>query len=417
MVNICRIELFYTLVILFGSITFGHVMAYFSPAERGIKVDLDLNETLLTVFNTLASIGAIFGGSLMNIFVTKFGRKYPLFVTAIISFISWLCLAITRKSFYWLAFIARCICGVAIGAFSQVCPMYITELAPDELRGAFGAMNQLGVTTGSCLTYMWGIFFEWRTIAYISLIPSGLLIILIWFVKESPVYERQKNQYNDLENNKSESLFQRKFILPLLTSFLLMFFQQFSGCNALLSNLETIFKDSGSSISPKVASFLVGLAGFVSTAISTFLVEKLGRKPSWLLSSASQCVLLILAAVNQKLQLSAVIPVICLFLNNFAFGLGLGPIPWFYIPEFFPDSVRSLVCSIMTAVNWIFVSIVMFAWPSMRDSMGYFGAFLFYAAILLASSLFAIFMLKETKGTKMGGEIDVSMIEDNDHTN
>lgn len=388
-----------------GSITFGHVMAYYSPAEKDIAVDLGLSKTEKTLFNALAPIGAIFGGALMNVFTCRFGRKKPLFVTAVISLISWLLIGISKIKFYWISHIGRCITGISIGAFSQVCPMYITELAPDELRGAFGAMNQLGVTIGACLTYLWGVFFKWRTIAFISMIPSGLLIILIWFVIESPNFVRQNNEYNDISKT-NESLFQAKFAKPILISFLLMFFQQFSGVNALLSNLEKIFQDSGSKLKPSIESFLVGFAGAISTGISSFLVEKLGRRMSWLISSISQFLLMLLVVINKYINISTYITLFCLFGYNFAFGLGLGPIPWFYIPEFFPDSVRSLICGIMTATNWIFVTIVMLIWPYMKEVVSY----IFYTVVIFCSCLFGIFILKETKGKKMGDNIDENLI-------
>ena len=285
--------------------------------------------------------------------------------------------------------------------------MFITELAPDELRGAFGAMNQLGITIGACLTYFWGIFFEWRIIAFISLIPSFILIIFIWFVIESPSFLQQINEYENISSNQpKEKLFQRKFIKPIFISFLLMFFQQFSGVNALLSNLERIFQDSGSHLKPSIDSFLVGLAGVFSTAISTILVEKIGRRLSWLISSISQFLLMLLVIINKYLDISPYITLFCLFGYNFSFGLGLGPIPWFYIPEFFPDSVRSLICSIMTAINWIFVTFVMLIWPYMKEIISY----IFYTIVIFCSCLYGIFILKETKGTKMGENINEILI-------
>jgi hypothetical protein len=73
----------------------------------------------------------------------------------------------------------------------------------------------------------------------------------------------------------------------------------------------------------------------------------------------------------------------------------LGPIPWFLVPEMFPDAVRATAMSLMTALNWICVTAVMLLWTPMKTTMGEMYAFVFYAGVLVAGIFYGIFMMKE----------------------
>lgn len=403
--NPFRKELAYTLVIMLGSMTFGLSMGFWSPSHEELCIDLDFkNKTEENLFNPLAPFGCIFGGPLINILVSKLGRRIPMFITAVIAAISYYILANVHRSFSWLALVARFITGLTVGSFSTICPLYITELAPTELRAGYGTLNQLGVGLGSTLTYLLGYFTGWRNIAYVAAVPSSLLCLLIWLIPESPAVDRIKQQ--NAAGTPATSIFQKKFIKPLIISVLLMFFQQFSGTCTFLANLKEVFEDCGAPLSPDLASFVVGITGNAFCLIAAPIINKLGRKPSWFVSCLGQAIVLAIGAMNQKYNWSKWIPLICIFLDNSLFSLGLAPIPWFVVPEMFPDAVRSLMSSLMTSVNWIFSTVAFYTWPYMKDEehgIGMVFSFVFFAIICFLAVFFGIFIMQETKG-EMGGE-------------
>jgi MFS family permease len=396
MLNICRIELLYTLIIMLGSMSFGLTLTFWSPAATEMSADLDLSKSLGTLFNVLAPVGSIFGGILAH-FLSKGSRRNPLLAAGLVQGAGWVVIGLGTKRLRAITFTMRAVVGVSTGVFSTFCPLLITELAPTEVRGVFGTFNQIGIMAGMTLSYFWGIFFGWRTVAFILSVAPFLVAVFIRFVPESPAVERQVDK-------PSGSICRRPFVKPMAVSALLMIFQQWSGNNALSSNLESIFFNAGSSLDPELASLLVGLAGTVATGFASYLVERLGRRVCWMISTLGMCFSLFMAAVCETYRnVSRALPLVFLFLANTAFSIGLGPIPWFFIPELFPDEVRGTAMAIFGAVNWCCVALVVLTFPSMEEGMGTVGTFLLYALMLLFSFVFGFFLLPETKGTKMGG--------------
>ena len=73
----------------------------------------------------------------------------------------------------------------------------------------------------------------------------------------------------------------------------------------------------------------------------------------------------------------------------------MGPIPWFIIPEYFNDDVRSTATMIVVASNWIFSFIIIFVWPYMNDGLGMFGSLIFFLCISICAIIFSVFCIHE----------------------
>ena len=399
-----RVELAYTAVLILQSMSWGMVMGYWSPAAQAVGEDLELSDTLKSVFNFLAPFACIFGGPFINLFINRLGRRLSVFVTAVFIFVSWVVLAFVQKSFKWLAFVLRFFLGFGVGSTSTVVPLYITELAPPDVRGAYGTLHQLGISIGASTCYLVGGLLNWRNLTLVSAVPCGVQCLLIWLIPESPAVSRiQQTQESQVPK---EPLFQKKYVKSMIISFLLMFFQQFAGTSAFLANLTKIFQDCHINIADYLASFLVGVTGAIAVLITSQIIGYCGRRPAWLISSIGQAIALALGAMNAKWNWTPVLPVICLILDNFLFSIGLAPIPWFFVPELFPDSVRSTATSMFTATNWIFGSALFFLFDIMSDAIGMAWTFAFFAIIMVLSFFYGIFMLPEPKSDTMGGDID-----------
>ena len=402
MVNFCVKELGYTCVLLLISSSWGLTMGYWSSAQETFETDFEIGEAYnssmkSTLFNLLAPGACICGGPIINLFVRKCGRRIPAAIIAGFAFASWIALgaigfASNLPKLYGVACVFRVFLGVSVGATSTVVPMYITELAPPALSGAFGTLHQVGISIGASFCYALGCIpsFRWWHVAFCSAIPTGLNLILIWFIPESPAVGRQEEVSHD--TGAKESLCQRKFVKPFVISLLLMVFQQYGGTSAFLANLQQIFKDAGSSLNEKYACLLVGVAGAVSSLIGSPLVGLFGRKVMTFVSSLGQTSALFIDAGQEKWHWNSVIPVIMLFLDNFIFGLGTAPIPWFFVPELFPDSVRPLAASIITAFCWIIGTALFFIWDVMKKAIGQAGGFLVFGVIMALSTIFSFFL-------------------------
>merc|ERR1712125_196482 len=80
------------------------------------------------------------------------------------------------------------------------------------------------------------------------------------------------------------------------------------------------------------------------------------------------------------------------------FSLALGPIPWLILAELFPTEVRSVACSLATAMNWTFSFIVVLIFPSLQKAITQEGTFLLLSGICLLCFFFVLAFVPETRG-------------------
>ena len=400
--SIFRKELGWVIVIMFGSITAGYPLPFMSSAGPQFQEQFHWSLTTVTWFSTMVPLVSIVGAQSTNLFVPRLGRKKSTFLYGIFALVPWVLTAITQPSYSALAFVARVLLGISTGALNSLCSMYIVELAPEESKGSYGTLHQLGITIGMAIDYLLGIWCTWRVMAILNCITEVIMCVSIWFIPESPAQNNTSN-----ETFEKESLFQKKFIPPMIMSFVMIFLQQFAGINAMSASLQNIFDSANVSINSSVAALLVGLSQIISTLLLATLISKFGRKLLFIISEFGQALALLLFWASYLWDIGTVTPIIALFLDFFFFGCGCGPIPFFIVPELFPDSVRQLAVSIITAVNFLLASITIIIWPEMSSAMGEgWGTFVFCIVCILGG-IYGIFKLPDSKSPSGETEQDV----------
>lgn len=168
------------------------------------------------------------------------------------------------------------------------------------------------IQIGILVAYVAGIYLNWSHLAFLgSTLPVPFLIAMVlipetprWFVSKGKQENARKalqwlrgkkadvepelkgiiKTHVDAEKHASNAgimqLLKKCNLKPLSISLGLMFFQQFSGINAVIFYAEDIFRDSGSSIPSSVSVIIIGVVNFVATFIATVLIDRLGRKVS-----------------------------------------------------------------------------------------------------------------------------------------
>lgn len=199
----------------------------------------------------------------------------------------------------------------------------------------------------------------------------------------------------------------RGFIICVL----LMFFQQFSGINAVIFFSVSIFQSAGSKIDPAVCSIIIGVVQVLATLAAATLVERAGRKILLIQSSAIMCLCLTALGVYFHLKKTGhdvsnigIIPLVSLVLFIVAFSTGYGPIPWMMMGEMLPSDVKSIATSITVLYNWISVFIVTQSFEALNKNFGDDITFWIFAAIMALGTLYGLKNLFETKG-KSNAEI------------
>ena len=454
------------MVAVLGGLLFGYDTAVISGAEKGLQAffmgasDFTYTDFWHGFTSSSALIGCIIGSALSGLLASNWGRKRTLIFAGVMFFISaWG--SMSPETFVLpegkpdltllIVFnIYRVIGGVGVGLASAVCPMYIGEIAPSNIRGMLVSWNQFAIIFGQLVVYFvnfftlgdhiapaiesigngmnqilnsgeaaWAIETGWRYMFGSEMVPAGLFALLICFVPETPRYlamtgQDEKAEYvlaringaakakeilNEIKNTvteKTERLMTYGF-LCIFVGVMLSVFQQAVGINAVLYYAPRIYEAMGFD-NPMVLTVFNGIVNLGFTCVAIFTVEKLGRKPLLIVGSLGMAVGAIGVACtfgNPELQLLCMVSIM---VYSASFMFSWGPICWVLIVEVFPNTIRGAAVAIAVAFQWIFNWIVSTSFVPLANSMGYWFTYGLYGVICIVAAVFVWRLGPETKG-------------------
>ncbi|CAG8898931.1 unnamed protein product [Penicillium egyptiacum] len=211
---------------------------------------------------------------------------------------------------------------------------------------------------------------------------------------------------------------------------IVMFFQQFMGCNAMIYYAPTIFAQLGldGNTTSLLATGVYGIVNCLSTLPALFFIDKVGRRPLLMAGAAGTCISLVIVGgilggfgsslVSNKSAGWAGIAFIYIYDINFSYSFGkimpmplpafilkrptnntftIAPIGWVLPSEIFNLSIRSKAISITTSATWMCNFIIGLVTPDMLESITW-GTYIFFAAFCLLAFAFTFFCIPETRG-------------------
>lgn len=456
------------MVAVLGGLLFGYDTAVISGAEKGLQAFF-LNATDFVYTDawhgfTCASalVGCIIGSAVSGYLASNWGRKKSLIFAGIMFFISALGSMEPEFLFFThgepsyallVAFnIYRVIGGVGVGLASAICPMYIAEVAPSNIRGALVSWNQFAIIFGQLVVYFvnflilgsnanpiieamqvlnpdeaaWTISTGWRYMFGSEAVPAGLFSILICFVPETPRYLVMAGQHskalsilqringdiegenvlNDIKNTiseKTERLFTYGWLV-IFVGIMLSVFQQAVGINAVLYYAPRIFSDMGMN-QPMVQTVIMGIVNILFTLVAIFTVEKWGRKPLLITGSVGMAIGAFGVAMTFGNAAMSMVTMLSIMVYSASFMMSWGPMCWVLISEIFPNTIRGQAVAIAVAFQWVFNWIVsstfvpMFNMKTATDpNFGHWFTYALYGTICVVAALFVWKLVPETKG-------------------
>lgn len=215
---------------------------------------------------------------------------------------------------------------------------------------------------------------------------------------------------NDIDAVSDEASFKDLFThaanrAALIISLLLMFFQQFSGINAVIFYTAPIFESAGSDMDPSVCAIVVGVVQVLMTFTSAILIERAGRRFLLLQSGAIMGICLVILGVFFHIKAGGSdvsnigwMPLFSVVLFIISFSLGFGPIPWMIMGELFAADIKGLAAAIAVMFNWLLVFVVTFSFESMNAILGQDWTFWFFGGWMAVCTVYVFFKVPETKG-------------------
>ncbi|KAJ7931540.1 hypothetical protein B0H13DRAFT_2247595 [Mycena leptocephala] len=392
---------------------------------------------------SILELGAWLGVLMTGYFADKLSRKYTILLAVVVFCIGVVVQTTAKAAPSILG--GRFITGLGVGSLSMSVPLYNSEISPPEVRGSLVALQQLAITFGIMISFWidYGTNYiggtgagqkeaAWRIPLALQLVPAVILGIGIIFMPFSPrwlvnqgrndealqvlsyarglpeiltqyLFEKVISQY---QNGTFMSDFklgffaylsllrERSLLYRVAVGTLTMFFQQWTGINAILYYAPAIFKSLG--LTGNAISLLATGTMFLATIPAVIYVDQLGRKPVLIsgafLMAFCHFLVAILTGLFHDSWSSHVAAgwVACAFVWIFAIGFG----------SIWPLSVRGKGVSIAASSNWMNNFIVGQVTPTMLKKLG-FGTFVFFGMFSLMGGLFIWFFVPETKGVSL----------------
>lgn len=421
-----------------GGLLSGFDTGVISGALLFINQTWDLSDYTQGFLVSSVLIGAVIGAGTNGILADMFGRKKIIIATAVIFIIGSILCALAPN--IYVLILSRILVGLAVGIVNFIVPLYLSEVAPKQMRGTLVSLYQWAITAGILFSYVInGAFasavYNWRWMLFAGVAPGIVLLVGMSFLGDTPRWLVSKNRdeeakkiYRKIEPNENADVavaeiketlkteggsdkkirFKKWMIMPFVVGIGIMFAQICTGINTIIYYAPTIFKIAGfdSNANAIYATAGIGLINFLMTIIAIFFTDKLGRKP--LLYVGLTGVMLSLLGLGCAFHFASIlgaslkwVAVGSLAFYIICFAFSLGPVGWIIVSEVFPLKIRGLAMSLCTVANFAFNFFVVGSFPVLINRVGGAYTFWMFAFVSLLCIIFVYFFVPETKGISL----------------
>ncbi|MFL5827014.1 MAG: sugar porter family MFS transporter [Thermoleophilaceae bacterium] len=428
-----------------GGLLFGYDTGVISGAILFIKKDFGLSPFMQGAVVAALLLGAMVGAGLAGPLSDRLGRRRLIMIAAVTFTVGALGAAAAPNPGTLLA--ARFVLGLAVGSAALVVPLYLSEIAPTEIRGAIASLNQLMIVIGILAAFIVNAILassgDWRLMLGLAAVPSVILFVGMFFMPETPRFlvrtgeegdardvleevhqdggsakdqpDRKIDEIREADEREEEGgglrMLKQPWVRPaLIVAIGLAVFQQFIGINTIIYYAPTTLTSVG--FGPESAIYLnliIGVLNVAATVVAIRIIDRVGRKPMLLgglvgmVTSLTVLGLssLLLAKPHHATDPEAVITLICLAGFIVSFAATWGPVVWVMLPEVLPLSVRGTAMGVAVFLHWGANFLVSQTFPVMLSSWGPGPVFLGYAAIGVLAFLFVKSLVPETKGRSL----------------
>lgn len=425
----------WSIVIALGGFLFGFDTAVISGAEQSIQSYWSLNTFQHGLTVSIALIGTVIGSLAGGWPSDRWGRKFSLYIIAILYLISALGTALATDWYLFLFF--RFLGGLGVGASSVTAPVYISEISPAEKRGRLVGLFQFNVVFGIVISYFSNYLIgqqgeeSWRLMLGIQAVPATIFFVLLRFVPESPrwvlikkgnaaeakrildmvdpenseriIQSIQSTSANIHSNYPSEKIFSARYKTPVMLAVLFAVFNQVSGINAIIYYSPRIFEMTGLGTSSSLLSTVgIGIINFLFTLLAMNFIDRIGRRTLMLIGSFG--LILTLGLVSWSFygqNFNGIEVPVFLFIYIAFFAFSQGAVIGVFISEIFPTSVRAKGQTLGSTTHWLMAAIIAFSFPWLAEKAGGGNTFLFFSIMMIVQLVFVWKVMPETKGKSL----------------
>ncbi|HBE42254.1 MAG TPA: MFS transporter [Bacteroidales bacterium] len=440
------------LISAFGGLLFGYDWVVIGGAKPFYEPFFSItgNPALQGWVMSCALIGCLAGAVLSGWLSDRFGRKRLLILSAALFVAASLGTGSANSLTAFILF--RMLGGIGIGLASNLSPMYIAEVTPGSIRGAFVSINQLTIVIGILAAQIinwriaqpvppgatpveimtsWNGQTGWRWMFYACAVPATLFFIFMWFVPESPRWlaknrlahikvkkiltrigggnyaENELVSIQETLGNASQKTDFRALLNPGLSKLLMIgvviaVFQQWCGINVIFNYAQEIFANAGYSVSDILFNIVItGSVNLVFTFVGMFTVDRLGRKALMLFGAGGLAAIYAILGSMYFFHIQG-LPLLIMVVTAIAcYAMSLAPVTWVVLSEIFPNRIRGAAMSVATFSLWSACFVLTYTFPLLNQLLKASGTFWLYGIICIIGFWFILKKLPETKGKSL----------------
>ncbi|KAK3713190.1 hypothetical protein LTR37_008623 [Vermiconidia calcicola] len=440
-----------------GVISVINVMPQFHAAYPRLAPDAPASSFWVGFMTGMLELGAFLGCFFFPKLADTISRKWALSIVAAIFIIG--AIMQTAAPDFAVLVTGRTITGIGVGTMALGAPLYISEIAPPQIRGALLVLESISIVSGVVISY-WISYatqymdgeISFRLPFGLQMVSAGAIGIGIHFFPYSPRWlalvgrdeealgslsklrrlpssdNRVQTEYRGilaevqfqkmvlekthpgkfgltLEVLSWLDLFKRKCWRRTAVGMGVAFFQQFSGINAFIYYAPKLFTALGQESLSLVLAGTLNIGQLVAVVVTFLIIDKVGRRTLGIWGGFSMGVPYVVIAILYGLYsddwpghpAAGWAAVAMAYVYILCYGVSYSPLGWALPAEVFSNAQRSKGVALSTATVWICNFIVGVITPSMIAQAG-FGTYVFFACFCFLSGVWALLLVPETKG-------------------
>ncbi|XP_073962359.1 solute carrier family 2, facilitated glucose transporter member 8-like [Choristoneura fumiferana] len=439
-------QLLMAVMVTIPVLNFGMLMGWQSPMTPLLKTPNGpapghepTSDETISWMASVTFFPPIFCGCLVGDLADRWGRKITTMLTSLMLVISWVITLFSLAP--WALITSRAVAGLACAGCYVVTPLYLKEIASDNVRGALGSLFILSQNLGYLVVYVAGDVLSFPAVMWLCTAVPVLHLVAFLAMPETPVFlikqgkiqearsalawlrntttddkdleeaiqqlDREEQHARSMKKATWMSIVRDKTTFKAFRiSLNVMLSQETCGYLVVLMYAGSIFERAAETISLKLSpnkqTIVVGVIQLLGSIVASCIVEKTGRK--WLLASTSFATGLSMLALgawfyvtSSGFWLPGWLPVLAMCLCIFADAAGYQPVPYVITSELFSFQHRGMVTSFVSSVDALSDFLQTKAYDPLLKILGIHWVFIMFSGVCFLGTLYTVLWVPETK--------------------
>ncbi|KAJ8710066.1 hypothetical protein PYW07_009432 [Mythimna separata] len=426
------------------ALNFGMLMGWQSPMTPILQskdgpAPEPISDETISWMAAITFMPPIFCGFMVGDLADRWGRKFTTILTALMLVISWTITLFSLRP--WALIASRAVAGLACAGCYVVIPLYLKEIAADNIRGALGSLFILSQNLGYLVVYVAGDVLSFDAVLWLCTAVPAVFLVAFFAMPETPVFlvkqgkikearaalawlrntttddkdleeaiqqlEREEEHARSMKKATWKSIVQDKTTFKAFRiSLNVMLSQETCGYLVVLMYAGSIFEQASESISLKLSpnkqTIVVGAIQLLGSIVASCIVEQTGRK--WLLAGTSLATGISMLALgawfymtSSGIWLPGWLPVLAMCLCIFADAAGYQPVPYVITSELFSFQHRGMVTSFVSSVDALSDFLQTKAYDPLLKLLGIHWVFIMFSMVCFLGTFYTVMWVPETK--------------------